>query len=90
MLFRSKICTGYDLNGEILEYPTERVDQWEECKPVYETMPGWLEDISECRTWSEIPENAKKFVARMSELIGCPITTIGVGPDREQTIQVEA
>ncbi len=85
-----RICVGYDLNGEILEYPPARVDQWEQCKPVYETMPGWLQDISECRTWSEIPENAKKFVARMSELIGCPITTVGVGPDREQTIQVEA
>ena len=84
-----KICTGYDLDGEILAYPPATVDEWERCKPVYETMPGWLQDISSCRTWEEIPENAKKFVKRMSELIGCPVTTVGVGPDREQTIAVK-
>ena len=84
-----KICTGYDLDGEILAYPPATVDEWERCKPVYETMPGWLQDISSCRSWEEIPENAKKFVKRMSELIGCPVTTVGVGPDREQTIAVK-
>lgn len=85
-----RICSAYDLDGEILQYPPARCQDWERCKPVYETLPGWMEDISTCRTWDEIPENAKKFVARMTELIGCPITTVGVGPDREQTIFVEA
>ena len=84
-----KICIAYDLDGEILDYPPPTADEWERCKPVYETMPGWMQDISECRTWDEIPENAKKFVARMAEFIGCPITTVGVGPDREQTIFVK-
>ena len=63
--------------------------EWERCKPVYETVPGWMQDISSCRSWEEIPEQAKKFVKRMSELIGCPVTTVGVGPDREQTIAVQ-
>ena len=84
-----KICTGYDLDGEILAYPPATVDEWERCKPVYETVPGWMQDISACRSWEEIPENARKFVKRMSELIGCPVTTVGVGPDREQTIAVK-
>ncbi|MEG1740490.1 MAG: adenylosuccinate synthase [Akkermansia sp.] len=84
-----KICTGYELDGTVLEYPPATSDEWERCKPIYETMPGWMQDISACTSWSEIPENAKKFVARMSEFIGCPITTVGVGPDREQTITVE-
>lgn len=75
-----KICTGYDLDGEILAYPPATVDEWERCKPVYETVPGWMQDISSCRSWEEIPEQAKKFVKRMSELIGCPVTTVGVGP----------
>jgi adenylosuccinate synthase len=87
---RIKICVGYDLDGEILEFPPARAEEWERCKPVYEEVPGWKQDISSCRSWAEIPENAKKFVARVSELIGCPITTVGVGPDREQTITVEA
>ena len=56
---------------------------------MYETVPGWMQDISSCRSWEEIPEQAKKFVKRMSELIGCPVTTVGVGPDREQTIAVQ-
>ena len=84
-----KICTGYDLDGEILAYPPATVDEWERCKPVYETVPGWMQDISSCRSWEEMPEQAKKFVKRMSELIGCPVTTVGVGPDREQTIAVQ-
>lgn len=84
-----KICTAYDLDGEILPYPPARVDEWERCKPVYETMPGWMQDITSCRSWEELPENAQKFVKRMSELIGCPVSTVGVGPDREQTIAVK-
>lgn len=84
-----KICTAYELDGEMLEYPPATVAEWERCKPVYETMPGWLTDISGCRSWEEIPENAQKFVKRMSELIGCPVSTVGVGPDREQTIAVK-
>lgn len=84
-----KVCTAYELDGEILNYPPARADDWERCTPVYEVLPGWEQDISHCRTWNEIPENAKKFIARLSELIGCPISTVGVGPDREQTIHVE-
>ena len=56
-----KICTGYDLDGEILAYPPATVDEWERCKPVYETVPGWMQDISACRSWEEIPENAREI-----------------------------
>lgn len=53
------------------------------------TMPGWMQDISACRPWEEIPANARKFVKRMSCLTGCPATTVSVGSDCEQTIPVE-
>ncbi len=85
-----KICTGYELDGEILEYPPALIEEWETCKPVYIELPGWKQDISSCRTWDELPANCKAYVKRFGELIGCPVTTVGVGPDREQTIFVGA
>lgn len=85
-----KICTGYELDGEILEYPPALIEEWEACKPVYVELPGWNQDISSCRTWDELPANCKAYVKRFGELIGCPVTTVGVGPDREQTIFVGA
>ena len=85
-----KICTGYELDGEILEYPPALIEEWEACKPVYVELPGWKQDISSCRTWDELPANCKAYVKRFGELIGCPVTTVGVGPDREQTIFVGA
>ncbi len=83
-----KICVGYELNGEVLAYPPALIDEWLACKPLYEELPGWKKDISDCRTWSELPENCRAYVKRFGELIGCPVGTVGVGPDREQTIAV--
>ena len=56
--------------------------------PVYETLPGWTEDLSEARTFEELPENARDYVMRLEELAGCRISAIGVGPDRSATIAV--
>ncbi|MDY5611340.1 MAG: adenylosuccinate synthetase, partial [Lactobacillus johnsonii] len=56
------------------------------CKPVYEELPAWEEDITNVKTWEDLPENAKKFLNRVSELVGVPLVTVSVGPDREQTI----
>ncbi len=83
-----KICVGYKLGDQILEYPPARSADWERCEPIYETLPGWKQDISGCRTWDELPVQAKAFVKRLSSLIGTPVTTVGVGPDREQTLVV--
>ena len=83
-----KICVGYKLGDQILEYPPARSADWERCEPIYETLPGWKQDISGCRTWDELPVQAKAFVKRLSSLIGTPVATVGVGPDREQTLVV--
>lgn len=85
-----KICVGYELNGEVLAYPPALIDEWLACKPLYEELPGWKQDISQCRTWEELPANCRAYVKRFGELIGCPVGTVGVGPDREQTIAVGA
>ena len=80
-----KICTAYDYNGEIItEYPAN-LHIIEGCKPIYEELPGWTEDITGCKTLEELPENARNYVKRVSELTGIRIATFSVGPDREQT-----
>jgi adenylosuccinate synthase len=83
-----KICTAYKMGDQILEYPPARIEDWELCEPIYETLPGWKQDISKCTTWDELPENCKAYVKRFGEVVGCPVGSVGVGPDREQTIPV--
>ena len=58
--------------------------------PMYEEMPGWFEDISACRTFDELPANARAYVERLEELSGARISAIGVGPGRDQTIERHA
>jgi adenylosuccinate synthase len=58
------------------------------CEPVYETLPGWNCDITAARTVGELPRNARAYLDRMSELTGLPVSLVGVGPDREQTLVV--
>lgn len=83
-----KICTAYRLGDQVLEYPPALIEEWEACEPIYEELPGWMQDTSKCTTWDELPENCKAYVKRFGEIIGCPVGTVGVGPDREQTIAV--
>jgi adenylosuccinate synthase len=82
------ICTGYDVEGEpITDFPSDAV-QLEKVTPHFETLPGWNSDISGARRVSDLPDRARKYVDRISELLGLPVTVISVGPDREQTIFV--
>ena len=83
-----KICTGYRMGDEVLEYPPALMEDWYKCEPIYETLPGWKQDISTCTTWEQLPENCKAYVKRFGEVVGCPVSSVGVGPDREQTISV--
>jgi adenylosuccinate synthase len=54
--------------------------------PVYEELPGWFEDISACRTFAELPAAARDYVRRVEELTGAPVSAIGVGPGRDETV----
>ncbi len=83
-----KICTGYSIDGQVLEYPPALMEDWERCQPIYETLPGWRQDITKCTSWEELPENCKAYVKRFGEVVGCPVGSVGVGPDRRQTIVV--
>ncbi len=85
-----KICTAYEYNGEIItEYPAN-LHIIEQCKPVYEELPGWSEDITDVRSLDELPENARRYVERIVELTGIQLMTFSVGPAREQTNVVNA
>ena len=84
-----KICTAYELDGEeITEYPAN-LDQLRRCKPIFEELPGWKEDITGCRTLEELPDNARKYLERISELCNVRISIFSVGTDRDQTNLLE-
>ena len=77
---------GYEINGEIHQFPPAEREYWDVINPVYQEVPGWQCDTTKCRTWDELPELAKAYLTRIEELTGAPVKYVGVGPDREQTI----
>ena len=83
-----KICTGYKLGEETLDYfPAHAADQ-ARVVPVYETMPGWQESTAGARSWAELPAQAIKYIRRIEELIRCPVALVSTSPEREDTILV--
>ncbi len=83
-----KICTGYDYNGEIVPDFPASLKILGACKPVYDVLPGWQEDISGIRKFKDLPENAKNYLDRIEKLTETPIDIVSVGPGREETIIV--
>ena len=81
-----KICTGYDLNGQILDAMPASLEDLQRCKPIYRTLPGWSEDLSAARCLAELPPAARDFVQAASDLAECPLSHVSVGPGREETI----
>ena len=81
-----KICVGYELNGERTDRFPSTTEEIAKCKPIYETMPGWMEDTTGIRNYEDLPENAKNYIKRLEELCGVPVSMVAVGPDRTQTI----
>jgi adenylosuccinate synthase len=77
-----KIGVAYKLNGKYLPGMPACLRTLSDAEVEYETLPGWTEDISKCKTFEELPINAQKYVLRVQELLGCPIRWIGVGPGR--------
>ncbi|GGI42927.1 adenylosuccinate synthase [Mammaliicoccus stepanovicii] len=80
-----KICTAYEIDGvEVTEYPAN-LNELERCTPIFEELPGWDEDITQCRSLEELPDNARRYLERISELCNVKISIFSVGPDRNQT-----
>jgi adenylosuccinate synthase len=83
-----KICVGYELDGERLEYLPTAADQQARCTPIYEEMQGWSESTEGAKSWNDLPASAIKYVKRIEELIECPVALLSTSPKREDTILV--
>ena len=82
------VCVAYDIDGtRVEEIPTTQTD-FHHAKPIYEYLPGWKEDISKARSLEDLPANARSYVQYLEDISGAPMSAIGVGPGRDETIAV--
>ena len=83
-----KICVGYELDGERLDYLPTAAEEQARCKPIYEEVDGWSESTEGSRSWNDLPANAVKYVRHIEELIQCPVALLSTSPERDDTILV--
>ena len=81
-----KVCTGYFHKGEYHQHPMSNISHLKHAEPVYEELAGWQTSIADAKTWEDLPPNCRRYVERLSELIGAPCDIISVGASRDQTI----
>ena len=82
------VCVAYEVDGQRYdEIPMTQTD-FHHAKPVYEYLDGWWEDISQARSFADLPKAAQDYVQAIEELSGAPVSAIGVGPRRDQTLQI--
>lgn len=84
-----KICYAYELDGKVINYVPASLYEYENVKPLYIEMPGWNEDITNVKSFEELPDNAKNYLRKIEELTNIKISLFSVGPDRNQTILLE-
>ncbi len=84
-----KICVGYELDGERIDYLPASQGAQARVVPIYETLPGWKETTKGARTWAELPAQAVKYVRHVEELIGAPVALLSTSPERDDTILVQ-
>ncbi|OEH91734.1 adenylosuccinate synthase [Bacillus solimangrovi] len=85
-----KICVAYKYKGEVIDEFPASLKILEQCEPVYEELPGWKEDITGVSNLTELPQNARHYIERISQLTGIPLSIFSVGPDRKQTNMVRS
>ena len=82
-----KICVGYKLDGETIDYFPGSVAVLGRCQPIYEEIPGWQATTTDIREYQQLPAQARNYITRLEDLIGCPVNLICVGPERSQVIE---
>ena len=83
-----KICVAYKKpDGSVIENFPAALEELAGCTPIYEEADGFNEDISKCDSFDKLPENCKKYIARLEKLCGCPVKMVGIGPDRSQILE---
>ena len=83
-----QVCTSYRLHGREIGFVPSNTFELAEVEPVYQTVPGWTEDLRPCRRWEDLPAAARSYLEAMESFTGVPIAAVSVGPDREETIVV--
>jgi adenylosuccinate synthase len=83
-----QLCTGYTMDGEVLDILPMGADEIERCVPIYETLPGWSETTVGATRYEQLPENAQRYLKRIEEVTGVPIHVISTSPDRDHTIMM--
>ena len=81
-----QICVGYKLDGQTIDHFPASINALERCQPIYEELPGWQTPTTHINQYDKLPSQAKQYLARLEEVISCPVDLICVGPRREQTI----
>ncbi len=81
-----QVCVAYEINGKRTTNFPSHVDDLRRAVPVYETLPGWEEDLTQIDRVEDLPDNAREYVARIEQLVGRPVGIVSVGPDRAQTL----
>jgi adenylosuccinate synthase len=81
-----KICVAYQLDGQRIDYFPGSADELRRAQPIFETLPGWSEEIDTVRRMEDLPVNARRYIERIEQLVGCSAEYVSVGPDRAQTI----
>ncbi|WP_457032974.1 adenylosuccinate synthase [Kitasatospora sp. P5_F3] len=84
------VCVAYEIDGKRVEELPYSQSDFHHAKPIYENLPGWTEDISKAQTFADLPKNAQAYVKALEEMSGAPISAIGVGPGRTETIQINS
>jgi adenylosuccinate synthase len=81
-----QVCVAYEHRGRRLEHLPADLEMLKECKPIYETLPGWQEDITGAKSFADLPQRAQEYLKFLEKQVGCPIQIVSVGPRRDQTI----
>ena len=83
-----KVCTGYRLNGEIIDYVPASLEDLAKCEPIYEEFEGWDDSIANARCYEDLPENAIKYLKKIEEFTETKVSIVSVGPKRDQTMMI--
>lgn len=83
-----KVCTGYRLNGEIIDYVPASLEDLAKCEPIYEEFEGWDDSIANARCYEDLPENAIKYLKKIEDFTETKVSIVSVGPKRDQTMMI--
>lgn len=83
-----KVCTGYEIDGKIIDYFPASLEDLDRCKPIYESFKGWDSSIQNAKSYEDLPENAKIYINKIEEYTGVKVSIVSVGPARHQTIVI--